>query len=45
VSASSKIEMRNAQAAGEERRVLHDLMIWRRDVRSLEELGAYRTVE
>ena len=40
-----EIEMRNAQAAGDERRVLHDLMIWRRDVRSLEELGAYRTVE
>ena len=40
-----EIEMRNAQAGGDERRVLHDLMIWRRDVRSLEELGAYRTVE
>jgi putative ABC transport system permease protein len=40
-----EIEMRNAQAGGDERRVLHDLMIWQRDVRSLEELGAYRTVE
>ena len=40
-----EVEMRNAQAAGDERRVLHDFMAWRRDVRSLVDFGAYRTVE
>ena len=37
--------MRNAATSQDERRMLHDFLGWRRDVRSIEELGAYRTLE
>ena len=37
--------MRNAMVVGDERRILHDFFIWRSDAHSLEDLGAYRTVE
>ena len=40
-----EIEMRNPMAAGDERRVLHDFLIWRQDLKSVEELGAYRTLQ
>ena len=40
-----EVEMRNAVASEDERRLLHDFLTWRRDVRSIEELGAYRTLE
>lgn len=40
-----EIEMRNLGGGGDERRILHDFSIWRRDVRSVVDLGAYRTVE
>lgn len=39
-----EIEMRNL-TGGEERRRLHDLSVWQRDVRSIVDLGGYRTVE
>jgi len=38
-----EIEMRDALAGEEERRLLHDFVNWRREVRSVEDLGAYRT--
>lgn len=40
-----EIEMRNPLVAGDERRLLHDFEIWRRDVRLMTNLGAYRTLE
>ena len=40
-----EVEMHNVATSQGERRVLHDLLNWRRDVRSIEELGAYRTLE
>jgi putative ABC transport system permease protein len=40
-----EIEMRDAAASGEERRLLHDFTEWRREIRTVEALGAYRTVE
>ena len=40
-----EIEMRNAAGNEEERRLLHDFVTWRRDVKSIGEIGAYRTVE
>lgn len=40
-----EIEMRDSLASEEERRLLHDFLGWRRDVRSVEELSAYRTIE
>ena len=40
-----EIEMRNSFGGADERRLLHDFVNWRRDARSLAELGAYRTVE
>ena len=40
-----EIQTRNAATSRREYRVLHDFAAWRRDARSLEELGAYRTVE
>jgi hypothetical protein len=40
-----EVEMLNVATRQGERRVLHDLLNWRRDVRSVEELGAYRTLE
>ena len=40
-----EVEMRNSVVTGDERRLLHDFQIWRRDLRSIEDLGAYRTLE
>lgn len=40
-----EIRMRSTVGAGEETRVLHDLDAWRRDARTLIDLGAYRAVE
>ncbi len=40
-----EVEMRNAMAGEDERRLLHDFLTWRRDLRSIEDLGAYRTLE
>lgn len=40
-----EVEMRDSLASREERRILHDFLEWRRDARSLEDLGAYRTLE
>ena len=40
-----EVEMHNVATSQGERRVLHDLLDWRRDVRSIEDLGAYRTLE
>jgi putative ABC transport system permease protein len=40
-----EVEMRNPHVAGDERRLLHDFVTWRQTVRSIEDLGAYRTLE
>jgi predicted permease len=40
-----EIEMRNAATRQGEWKILHDFGNWRRDVRAIEELGAYRTLE
>jgi putative ABC transport system permease protein len=40
-----EVEMRNAVAVDEERRLMHDFVTWRRDLRSVEDLSAYRTVD
>jgi hypothetical protein len=40
-----EIEMRNAVASEDERRLLHDFLTWRSELRSIEDLGAYRTHE
>ena len=40
-----EVEMRNAAAVEDERRLLHDFLNWRRDLRSIEDLSAYRTLE
>jgi putative ABC transport system permease protein len=40
-----EIEMRNAAGGGDERRLLHDFLLWRQSLRSVEDLGAYRTLE
>jgi predicted permease len=40
-----EVEMRNPLAAGDERRVLHDFVTWRENVKLIEDLGAYRTLE
>ena len=40
-----EVEMRNSAASEDERRLLHDFLTWRRDVRSIEDFGAYRTLE
>ncbi len=40
-----EIEMRNSAANEDERRLLHDFLIWREDVRLVTDLGAYRTLE
>ena len=40
-----EVEMRDSVNIQDERRVLHDFVGWRRDVRTIEELGAYRTLE
>lgn len=40
-----EIEMRNTMGGDDERRLLHEFVTWRREVRLLEDLGAYRTLE
>jgi predicted permease len=40
-----EIEMRNLAGGDDERRLLHDLAIWQREVHSIADLGAYRSVE
>jgi putative ABC transport system permease protein len=40
-----EVEMRNSAANQDERRLLHDLAEWRRQLRSIHDLGAYRTLE
>jgi predicted permease len=40
-----EVEMRNTLGTGDERRLAHDFLNWRRDLRSIEDLGAYRTLE
>ena len=40
-----EVEMRNPLLGEDERRLLHDFLTWRRDVQSIQELGAYRTIE
>ena len=40
-----EVEMRDSAANQDERRLLHDFVNWRRDVRSIEELGAFRNLE
>jgi putative ABC transport system permease protein len=40
-----EIEMRNSATSADERRLLHDFLIWRRDLKSIEDLSAYRTIE
>jgi putative ABC transport system permease protein len=39
-----EIEMRSAVAGEDERRLLHDFLGWRRDLPSVEQLSAYRSV-
>ena len=39
------VEMRDTGAGGDEHRIAHDFLGWKRDARTLEELTAYRTVE
>ena len=40
-----EVEVRNAASSAGELRVLHDFLNWRTDVRTIEDLGAYRTLE
>lgn len=40
-----EVEMRDAAGSQDERRLLHDFVTWRREVRLIEDLGAYRTLE
>jgi predicted permease len=40
-----EVEMRTIGGDPDERRIAHDFMVWRREVKQLEHLGAYRTVE
>lgn len=40
-----EVEMRNLQGGGDERRLAHDFITWRHQLKSLEDLGAYRTTE
>ena len=40
-----EVEMRNTAGGGDERRIAHDLAGWRRDVRSIQHFGAYRSLE
>ncbi len=40
-----EIEMRDPMAGGDERRLLHDFLAWRRDLRTVGDLGAYRTLD
>jgi len=40
-----EVEMRNAAASGDEHRLLHDFTTWRQALRTIDDLGAYRTIE
>jgi len=40
-----EIEMRQAAGGGDERRLLHDFLVWRDNLRLVEDLGGYRTLE
>src|SRR5687767_13903504 len=40
-----EIEMRDPFSPGDEHRIAHDFLSWRRHARLVEELGAYRTIE
>jgi predicted permease len=40
-----EVQMRNVATSQGEWRVLHDFATWREEARSIEELGAYRTIE
>src|SRR5918999_246822 len=40
-----EVQIRNTAASRNEYRALHDFTAWRRDAKSIEELGAYRTIE
>jgi putative ABC transport system permease protein len=40
-----EVEVRNAASNAAEQRVLHDFLHWRTEVRTIEDLGAYRTIE
>jgi putative ABC transport system permease protein len=40
-----EVEMRDSVDVHDERRILHDFLGWRRDARTIQELGAYRTLE
>jgi predicted permease len=40
-----EVELRNTASSAGERRVLHDFLDWRKEVRTIEDLGAYRTLE
>jgi len=40
-----EVEVRNAASNAAELRVLHDFVNWRTEVRTIEDLGAYRTIE
>jgi putative ABC transport system permease protein len=39
-----EVEMRSTIASDEERRILHDFLGWRDDLRSVEDLSAYRSI-
>lgn len=40
-----EIEMRDSAGGGDERRLRHDFSTWRRELRLVEDLGAYRTLQ
>ena len=40
-----EIEMRDPRKGGDEHRIMHDFLGWRRAARSLTDVGAYRTVQ
>ena len=40
-----EIEMRDAASAQDERRILYDFLAWRRDAHTVDELGAFRTLQ
>src|SRR5688572_8301184 len=40
-----EMDLDNALTGSDELRLLHDFVTWRRDMRSVEEIGAYRTIE
>jgi predicted permease len=40
-----EVEMRDTARSADERRILHDFLAWRGQARTLQDLGAYRTLE